>query len=519
MSVFGATLNPPPQQQQQTPSPFASLNANNNTQQSKPSLFAGFGGNTSTSPFGSLSANNNAQQSKPSPFAGFGNNTSTSPFGSLSANNNTQQSKPSLFAGFGNNTSTSQPQQQSTGLFGSVGQQNQQSTTPGLFGAPTQQPQQSTGLFGASTQQPQQQQGSGLFGASAPQPQQSTGLFGASTQQPQQTSGLFGAPAQQAQQNTGLFGSSLQPQQNQQQQQGLFGASTQNQQPLGNSFLGGSQQQQQQQPLQQSRLGWNPGSIVSPREKSIPEQMELLLRKWSPETPDCLFQHYFYNNVPPERVPYYTPGPQEDPAKWEEALSKKPAEGSIPVLGKGFAQIGHRLGQQVQAVTALQMRLHEINNSLSAMMQNHSLVIGVRMAAAGRRHRALSQRCLALATKVQVLRNRGYAMDGAEEALKKKLHLLERAACDPLFAGREQEIWARMVGINERARLLQEESERLGKGVSTGANGQPVIDEVVVQKILNDYESQLAHLSKELEQIGKEYEEWSAVTKPADSGR
>lgn len=219
---------------------------------------------------------------------------------------------------------------------------------------------------------------------------------------------------------------------------------------------------------------------VKTGEKSIPEQMQIVLGKWSPESANCLFQYYFYNHVQPEHVPYYGPAPDEDEKKWEEALSRKPSEGSIPVLAKGFSALAQRLRTQVQAVNALQVRLHEINTSLTAMMQNHDLVISVRAADAKRRHTVLGQRCLSLASKVQVLRNRGYVMDSAEEELKKKLTQLERGVFDPGFSGRAEEIWARMMGVRERARLIREEYERVGSG---SANGQDNgIDEEILKK-------------------------------------
>lgn len=214
-------------------------------------------------------------------------------------------------------------------------------------------------------------------------------------------------------------------------------------------------------------------------EKTVPEQMQLLLEKWSPESNNCLFQHYFYNDVPPEHVPYYHPQPGEDETKWEEALSKKPSEGSIPVLCKGFSSLGHRLRIQVQAVAALQVRVHEIHNSLVALRQTHDLDISVRTMDSRRKHIALSQRCLQLATKVQILRNRGYAMDGPEEELRRKLTELERSAFDPQLSSRQEEIWARLVGIRERVQFLQEEAERIGKGTRNTPN---IFDEETVKR-------------------------------------
>jgi len=215
-------------------------------------------------------------------------------------------------------------------------------------------------------------------------------------------------------------------------------------------------------------------------EKSIPDQMELILRKWSPESRECLMQQYFYNAVRPGTAYLWAPGPEDDEQKWEEALSKRPSEDTVPLLVRGFAQLGSRLQTQVQAVQQLQSRLHEMNNSLDAMMQKHELDLSVRAAEAKKRHIGLSQKCLGLAIKVQVLRSRGFVLDAAEEELRKKLAILEKGVFDPAFSGREEEIWARMVALRERTRYLQSESEKLGRQVASGEQGG--ISEDVLRK-------------------------------------
>lgn len=219
-------------------------------------------------------------------------------------------------------------------------------------------------------------------------------------------------------------------------------------------------------------------NTVYAEQKAIPEQMELIFRKWNPESPACTMHHYFYAAVAPERAPFVTMPPDADERGWEQALRNKPYEGAVPVLAKGFQQLGSRLSMQVEAVKQLQMRLHEMNNSLGAMMEKHELILSVRAAEAKRRHVGLSQRCLALAIKAQVLSSRGFVLDGMEEELKKKLAQLEKSVFDPAFAGREEEIWARMVALRERSRWLTEESEKLGKQVA-GDNG---LDEEVLKK-------------------------------------
>lgn len=208
-----------------------------------------------------------------------------------------------------------------------------------------------------------------------------------------------------------------------------------------------------------------------------------------------MFQHYFYNAVKPEEAPFYGPSQGEDERKWEEALSKKPSPGAIPVLARGFEQVGERILQQAAAVTALRTRLHEINNSLSLLKDSHELNVASRLTEAKRKHVVFTQRTLALATKVQILRNRGYVMDQQEEDLKKKLAELEKKAFDPLLGGRQEEIWARMSGVRERARILQEETEKLGKAIESQQNGELLSedDQKALEKVIlhfpNDYDN------------------------------
>lgn len=161
-------------------------------------------------------------------------------------------------------------------------------------------------------------------------------------------------------------------------------------------------------------------------------------------------------------APYYRPGPNEDPKAWEEALTNKPGPGYIPVLCVGFAQMGERIKLQQRNLSNFNVRLHEINSSLTKMMQEHETKTSIRTIDARRKHVVLKQRCLALATKVQVLRNRGYAMAGDEEDLRTKLLALEKNVTDPGLGARGEEIWARMLIVQDRARTLRNEIEKSG---------------------------------------------------------
>lgn len=212
-------------------------------------------------------------------------------------------------------------------------------------------------------------------------------------------------------------------------------------------------------------------------QKGIPEQMKEVITRWDPSQSSSAFQYYFYNQVEPQRVPYYVAPPDEDPKAWEEALSKKPNEGAIPILGRGFTSVGTRLEMQAKAVVALQSRLHEMNNTLDELLRKHDLEVSVRVTEAKRKHVALTKRCLQLAAKAQVLRNRGYAMDPREEELKKTLKALERKVFDPMLNGKQEEIWGKLHGIRMSARRLQEEVERTGR--KTKVEEEPLDEESV----------------------------------------
>ncbi|TGO33954.1 hypothetical protein BHYA_0219g00110 [Botrytis hyacinthi] len=394
---------------------------------------------------------------------------------------------------FGSTFGQSQPA--GGGLFGST---NTAQPSGGLFGS-TNTAQKPGGLFGSTTTTGAQNQGGGLFGGAGQNTQQNHqqtgGLFGGSTQQNQpQAGGLFGANAQQPQQ---------------QQPGGLFSGQT----------MGAQQQAAQQQ--QNTILG---GSQQQTGEKSVIDQIETVVGKWDTGSKDCAFQYFFYNNVGVDEAPFYQPQPNEDPRAWEEALSKKPGPGYIPVACIGFQMMGDRIKAQQNHLAAFNTRLHSINASLSNLLQNHDTRTSIRAMDARRKHVVLKQRCIALATKVQVLRNRGYALSGDEEDLKAKLIKIEKGASDPALGARAEEIWARMINVQERGRLLRTELEKVGQengeilDDTMTARCKKVIDTVSTE-ILEDYQTQLAHLKKELDRVHKDYVEWEKEQPPQIAAR
>ncbi|EFX02011.1 nup57-like nuclear pore protein [Grosmannia clavigera kw1407] len=314
-----------------------------------------------------------------------------------------------------------------------------------------------------------------LFGAKP-----TTGLFGSSTT----AASPFGQPATNAQPTGGLFGTATAATA---PTGGLFGSSTATK-PAGGLFGASTQATQ-------------PSGV----EKPIPDQIATLMGKWRPDVPTTVFKEYFYNKVDESRVPFFQPQAFENPRDWEEALQNKPAPGYLPVLCTGFEGLATRLQLQRRTVAAFNAGLHEINTKLDSILSQHDLQTSVRALAARRRHAELSRRVLALAAKTQVLRNRGYALSGDEDDLKQKLQAIEKTMQDPALSARMEELWSRLIVLRNYADALRVEVNKRGVREEEGL-GEDV--EAKAKKIVEDYEKQLQHLKKEVEQIKVDFETW-----------
>ncbi|KAK3719674.1 Nucleoporin nup57 [Vermiconidia calcicola] len=511
------------------------------------SIFGNQNQNQNQQPAGSGLFGSSTAQNQPAGSGLFGSSTTqnqpqaTSLFGGGS---NTQTQRPATSGGlFGGGSSRTQNQTQGSNLFGGANTQNQQQGS-NLFGGtqnqPQQQQQQGSSLFGGTQNQPQQQQqqqGSSLFGGNTQQtqPTQSSTLFGgqSTTQQPTNNTSLFSSLAAQqpapANPTSSLFGppqpahrSTAERTFTHPQQTHL---STLLQSGLATSTTNSAFATTSQTDLARSRLQ-AAGINAQPNEKSTAEQVVTLVRKWDPQSEGTVLQKYLYNAVNSAYAPFYYRNAEENEREWEDALANKPApveskDGEnvsfVPVLVRGFRALGERVEYQARTVNEMRARLHEMNNSLDAVMAKHQQSLTVRLENARRQHAALSQRCLRLAVKAQVLRNRGYPLDAAEEGLRKMLYGLEAQVMDPSIYGREEEIWARMVALRDRARWLEREmAEQQSQGSNGGegvAGGPSWLTEEVMgktKKILGDYEGQLRHLGRELEEVRREWESWNA---------
>ncbi|KAK9461373.1 nucleoporin complex subunit 54-domain-containing protein [Lipomyces oligophaga] len=196
---------------------------------------------------------------------------------------------------------------------------------------------------------------------------------------------------------------------------------------------------------------------------SIPDQLGRIKNSWDPNSPDCAFQYCFYNSVTSDQAALYGKPPQVDQARWDAAIANRPDANSVPYFAVGFSALKTRVQFQEQQVVAYRIRMHEIHGKLLELVKRHDLFTTVRVAELKAKHAALEHRSMSLAAKIQVLKNRGYALRPEEEALKRKLEALITRLDDPAVMGKINEVWARMTVTRERIRILSEQARQTGE--------------------------------------------------------
>lgn len=186
--------------------------------------------------------------------------------------------------------------------------------------------------------------------------------------------------------------------------------------------------------------------------QSVPvaDQLQRVHDAWDPRSPQCAFQHYFYNRVPAELASQYVMPQGQDPQRWERAMLARPDPASVPVLAVGFSDLERRVGLQNQQVNAYRVRMHEINDKLVELGNRHDLHTTVKLLEMRERHRELARRALALAVRIQVLSNRGHVLSPQEELFQRKVKDAIAKADDPAVFGSLNEAWARVKALKAR---------------------------------------------------------------------
>ncbi|CAE6442515.1 unnamed protein product [Rhizoctonia solani] len=435
-----------------------SFGANSNTNTTGTT---GATGNTGTGLFGQATG-------QPGPGTGLfgtsGTTGTTGATGGLFGNTNTTGTGATGGL-FGSNTNTAAPA--TGGLFGGANANTTGTTGGGFFGSNTATAAQpSGGLFGSTTTAPAPTTGGGLFGNAATTQQPSAGLFGSTTTAPT-SGGLFGAkPAAPS-----LFG---QP-----------AANPLAQSTLSASTLGPPAPQPARNSLQVSVFG-TPGAGGL----TLEQRIEAIYQAWSPASPDCRFQYYFYNLVENPQA-YGRPANATNETLWKRAISENPnPERLVPALAIGFDDLKKRTLSQQQENQSHIAALAQLRTRLTAVTAKHDTT---RLARLAQTHTELSRRVRALARQLHMLipAVRRSALTPEEEELRRKLLALEEGAGLARLAGRMNELWAMAGSVQAR-----------GKEAVGGRVEWAVVDEeglASIAQILKDQQNGLGHVTKILQ--------------------
>ncbi|EJD04210.1 uncharacterized protein FOMMEDRAFT_121798 [Fomitiporia mediterranea MF3/22] len=359
---------------------------------------------------------------------------------------------------FGSSTNTANATQPSTGLFGQ--QQNQPSAgTTSLFGQPqqSQQPQQqpTTSLFGQPAAQAQVQPQTSLFGnlgqSTINPPSGGLGLFGSN----QPSSSLFGLP------NTGASTS------------GLF---------AGRSSLRQSQQQ---------------ADTAQAQFLNLVQRIEAVAQAWDPNSPQCRFQHLFYNLVDPNQVHLYgRPQNATNDALWQKAVRENPDPSCyVPALALGFDDLQKRVEAQRAQATAHQEKLKELKTRIATLASSHSSTNAPRLQRAAAVQTQLQQRLVRLVQHLHLLipSVRSSSIRPEEEALRSILESLDEEIRRPGGVGRLKgklsELWAVLGAIEAERERERNNSESRVEWTVVDPEGMQGLT-----KILNDQQAGIAHL-------------------------
>lgn len=199
---------------------------------------------------------------------------------------------------------------------------------------------------------------------------------------------------------------------------------------------------------------------------SVLDQLQRVHDAWNPQSVNCAFKHYFYNQVPPEQVGLYAMPQGQDPSRWERAVQARPNASCVPVLAVGFTDLEKRVKQQDEQVNAYRMRMHEINEKLVELSNRHDLHTTVKLLEMRERHAKLARRALQIAVAIQLLSNSGRVLSSQEELFQRQAQKMLQKVEDPSVYGSLSEAWARVKTLQERQRANRQKQPISSSGPS-----------------------------------------------------
>ncbi|KAI0088367.1 nucleoporin complex subunit 54-domain-containing protein [Irpex rosettiformis] len=498
------------------------------TAQNNPPAATGGGlfGNTGGSLFGNTGAGQQQQQQQQPSTNLFGNTQATQPAagGGLFGGTNTGQQNTTggLFSG--------NAQQGATGGLFNNNPQASTTTSGGLFGNTSTNAAAGSGLFGTSTTTPATT--GGLFGSTATNNPGGSSLFGGQATQPpanpmlsqqKPAFSLFGQPAQpqtQPQPATApsLFGQSIQPSQQQAQSSllisqpvtGPFGAL--NASTLGTSTLGNS--------LFASRATNVPTyQQTDPQSQyvSLLQRIDAVKQAWDPASPQCRFQHFFYNLVEPSQVQLYGRPPNvTNQGLWEKAVRENPDPSCmVPVLAIGLDDLQQRVDAQTKQAANHSERIKELKTRIEALSQRHEVNNTARLRRAAALQMQLMHRVLKVVQHLHLLipALRSSSIRPEEEALRTALEDIDDEIRRPggisKMRGKLNEMWA----LVDAVRAARERNR------NEGQVGWAVVDEEGldhIAQILAEEQAGLAHVTKILQRALQDLAVVQGVQQPEE---
>ncbi|KIY64027.1 hypothetical protein CYLTODRAFT_425598 [Cylindrobasidium torrendii FP15055 ss-10] len=503
-SLFGQPAQTGTQQPATGGGLFGTPNAQNQQQQGDQAKPAGSGLFGASSAFATNANTANAGTSGTSLFGSTNNSGGGGGLFGSTNNNNTSNNATSNTDGglFGSsNTNTG------GGLFGSSNTNNTAGNTGGgLFGSSTtNNTNTGGGLFGSSNTNNSNTGGGGLFGSTNNNASNTGsgggGLFGSTNNNASNTGGggLFGT-ANTNNTNTGNTGSSLFPSSS---TNPLFGSTSNN--TLGASTLSTSAFGK---PAQQAGGGLLRSTTGGPLQQApadahaqfetLKNKMEMVVAAWNPSSPQCRFQHYFYNLVDPSQVHLYgRPANATNDALWQRANQENPDSSClVPVIANGFGELRMRVDAQKQQSEAHTKIIEEIRKKLDNLTTNHTTTIVPRLARYAQTQMQIAHKVSQVVQHLHLLLPsvRSSAIRPEEEQLAANLEITEAELKNRgKLAAKVDELWAVFSALKARDETFREQR----------ASGEwKVVDEeglARVAQILAEQQAGLAHLTKILQ--------------------
>ncbi|KAF1800522.1 nucleoporin complex subunit 54-domain-containing protein [Mucor lusitanicus] len=360
--------------------------------------------------------------------------------------------------GFGTPTPSSSAFGAGSGGFGT----SQAPATTSAFGQPaapattgfgTQQPSAGAFGFGATSAAP----ATGGFGQPATSAAPATGFgggFGANTAtSTAPTSGLFGGGG-------GGFGATTQAQPATSNAFGGFGATATSAAPTTGLFALTKQREQQVYQLlsqidQEARAQAAPAiNSEDYKPENVWHALALLKSWWDPKSPNCRFQHYFYNVVSPQEAHLYQKPADHDQATWDAAQAANPDRTTrVPALAIGFDDVQKRMDEQHKLSEAHSAKLAEIEAMIKEIQNKSQLETAVKLDEYKRKHMQAAQRVIKFLKYAQVLRNKGLSITPDEEVMRARLeNIQDQLQRSEQFHGKLSQLWAQLQFIKESGR-------------------------------------------------------------------